>query len=439
MIGIRKNSGFTFLHILTVTVIIMILMGMMTVGMIRLKEHAETTTLIGRANKFGQALQMYYAEHRSYPSAFPAQLEVELASYFNNEESMFSTTADNSTGPDELNALYIQPSVADPDAYVLCFESKYAPDKAVVLFADGTAEVVQELEIMWNNAPIPPGTEVTGNRVSSASGSLVAPLDGTTITAVQSFLTKDGTPYDIIKVEKDNNIKLDALSANSSLLVISTEFGNTTIRDGGVTVQRLPSTSEYVEKVSAHFGEVVTDCRVVERGALPTYTPGDDASGEINVNPNNNDDFEFQLTKPDGTMITRDDLLASGRQLEYTGPVIRVCFKPKGNGNQNRLVINNEIYPLRNGTLYTLTATNMTVHLYNDSKNGNGKAMGRWWLDDIVATDAQLVEGDVPVAQQSDGFTLGSVVFESGSIDSKLIRTLSRGSIVRPGTWIKGR
>ena len=434
----NHNAGFTFVHMLTVIIIIWILLGIMTVGMIQLKGHAEITTLMGRANSFAQAMQLYYIEHRAYPSAFPAQLEVTLAPYFDSNSNMFSTTADNNNGPDSINAMYIQPAQSDPESYMLCFESKYFPEQSVALFADGGAEVVEELEIMYNNAPINPGTSVTGGRIHTGSGSIIAPLNDTTVTVVNSFIAKDGTPYDIVKVEHGNNFKVDALSSNSSIVTISTPHGNNIVRDGGVSVQRVAGSSSYLNKVSAFFGEVTTTSSLTERGELITATPGYDAGGTVNINPNNSNDFEFQLTKPDGTMITRDHLLAGGANFSYNGQATQVRFKPKGNGNQNRLIINNEVYPLQNGTLYTLTATTMTVRLYND-KAGKGKAMGRWWLDDIVATNAYLTEGDAPVPQQADGFTLGSVVFEMGGIDSRNIRTLSRGSIVRPGTWAKGR
>ena len=70
----------------------------------------------------------------------------------------------------------------------------------------------------------------------------------------------------------------------------------------------------------------------------------------ININPNNNSDFEFYLEKPDGSTITRDDLHAD-RDLDYNGPATLIRFKPKGNGNQNSLTVNGTAYALQNGTL----------------------------------------------------------------------------------------
>ena len=117
---------------------------------------------------------------------------------------------------------------------------------------------------------------------------------------------------------------------------------------------------------------------------------GVQVAGRVNLNPSNNDDFEFRLEKPDGSVITRDDLLASRGDLDYTGTATLIRFRPKGNGNQNALTIDGVSYRLRNGTLYTLTAPTMTVHVYNDHNAGNGAAMGRWWLEVVSAANATL-------------------------------------------------
>ena len=105
--------------------------------------------------------------------------------------------------------------------------------------------------------------------------------------------------------------------------------------------------------------------------------------GDININPNNNDTFEFYLVKPDGTIIDRQDLHESNGTLTYTGPAVRILFKPKGNGNQNTMTLNGQVYELENKNRYlifTLEGGSMTVHLYNSKAGSNGKAMGKWWM-----------------------------------------------------------
>jgi len=121
--------------------------------------------------------------------------------------------------------------------------------------------------------------------------------------------------------------------------------------------------------------------------AEPTQAVG----GSLNINPNNNDRFEFSMLTPSG-VITRDDLHDSYGELVYTGSATQIRVCPKGNGNQNGLTLDGEPWHVRNGTLIIIASDDMWVHLRNEKKNGNGKAMGRWWID-IVANNATITTG----------------------------------------------
>ena len=111
--------------------------------------------------------------------------------------------------------------------------------------------------------------------------------------------------------------------------------------------------------------------------------------GAININPNSSPDNEFQLKMADGTIIDRDDLVQDYGG--YNGPAVMVHVKPKGNGNQNDLLVNGESYPLENKTTYQILAPTMAVNLYNDNVNPQGKAVGQWWIA-VGATGATIVE-----------------------------------------------
>jgi len=115
-----------------------------------------------------------------------------------------------------------------------------------------------------------------------------------------------------------------------------------------------------------------------------------DVLGLVNINPRNNADFEFQLVTDTGQTITRDTLHEEGSEFSYKGKATWVFFYPKGNGNQNSLTCEGVACPVQNGRLYTIAGPAMDVHLYNvacngngngGKQNGNGKAMGRWWIE----------------------------------------------------------
>ena len=153
-------------------------------------------------------------------------------------------------------------------------------------------------------------------------------------------------------------------------------------------------------------------------------------SGRININPNNNRDFEFILQRPDGSRITRDTLLASNRQFEYTGQATMVRVKPKGNGNQNSLIVDGVAYELHNGQVYMITSSNMTVHLYNDKDSGYGNGMGRWWIEITAASatineEALLEVGSYEVTLSEDNMI---TVHQNGSMGIRVLGTSLTGS-----------
>jgi len=122
--------------------------------------------------------------------------------------------------------------------------------------------------------------------------------------------------------------------------------------------------------------------------------------GVVNINPNNNTNFEFEMILPDGFAVTRDDLHADdplehtgggfhSDYLEYAGPAVSICVKPKGNGNQNSMTLDGEPYELENKNRYLITSDDMDVRLYNSKRNKNGKATGKWWIE-IDATEAEI-------------------------------------------------
>lgn len=115
-------------------------------------------------------------------------------------------------------------------------------------------------------------------------------------------------------------------------------------------------------------------------------------TGLININPNNSGTNEFMLYRADGSIIVRDDLHqdapVGGNGTLYEGDATFIRVKPKGNGSQNGLTVDGQSITMQNSEAYVFIG-NMSVKLYNDQVNGNGKAMGKWWIQ-IVSGDASV-------------------------------------------------
>lgn len=100
-------------------------------------------------------------------------------------------------------------------------------------------------------------------------------------------------------------------------------------------------------------------------------------TGLVNINPANSSSHEFSLTLKGGTIITRDNL--KPRSPDVKGIASSIFLKPKGNSNDNVLMIDGYPYLLRNSETYKIVG-DAEVFLYNDARNSQGIAKGQWWL-----------------------------------------------------------
>lgn len=161
--------------------------------------------------------------------------------------------------------------------------------------------------------------------------------------------------------------------------------------------------------------------------------------GTCNINPSNNTDFEFYLTKPNGSQITRDMLHAQqpwGMKLEYTGPATWIHVRPKGNGNQNTLYLNGDLYELKNNSVYDFYGDIESVHLFNDKWN-KGKAMGHWWLGDIGGSSVEVLEDGVPYVIETSSSTSSSTETSTDTSSTEVVAGAINCLKVRTGFQVE--
>ena len=444
----RWSKGYSFCQLMVVIGVVVILLGTVFRGAIWLKRQAELVTLAARAQHFGTALQLYYQKHKTFPSAYPAHLDQDLAPYVDGAD-FFTSPANPTARAAPLNNSYVTPVLSDPNSYVLGFDSSYDEQTAVVLFSNATVEVVEKLSVRHNSNEMALGSCASGGTITFANGSTIELGDGTSATVAHSFRASDGTPFHIIKTDQGEPGTITGTALGTDIIEIATAPGLVFLRGGVVDAQVSTNDGKDQLTVSTLSGQVrVIGMRVVreqpdtgEQGGASGV--GQILAGRVNLNQNNSPTFQLFLKKADGGMITRDDLRASNRQLEYTGPVMWVYLKPKGTGSQNSLVLDGATYPLSNDTSYLIVGDNMTLQLYNDAKLKKGNAMGHWWLDSISATSASIYEGlsadDIPdvLPPQDDP---GDAETDDGADDDgtppgggRTVRTLCRGISVLRG------
>jgi hypothetical protein len=122
----------------------------------------------------------------------------------------------------------------------------------------------------------------------------------------------------------------------------------------------------------------VTDA---DRGA------GSVVEGSLNVNPDSSVRNAFVLSLPDGRNFSDEDLRRDGF-VGYSGAVARVTVKPKGNSDDNMLLVDGAPYPLRNGETYEIAGPAIEAVLTHASE-GSSLPAGQWWLR-IAASNATV-------------------------------------------------
>lgn len=160
--------------------------------------------------------------------------------------------------------------------------------------------------------------------------------------------------------------------------------------------------------------------------------------GQININPNNSPDNEFNVTLPDGASITRDMLVSD--YPGFLGSATLVHVKPKGNGNQNSLMIDGTPVTLENKNAYDIISESMSVSIYNDHVNTNGMAVGHWWIS-IAAAECTIATNGVGSGQGNIGqarvqYSILSVGTVNGSCKTILRETVKQKTWAEYALWM---
>ena len=451
-----RSRGFTLCQLVATIGVMAVMAGLMVRGGLWLRYQADIAMLTSRAQNLGTALHLYYQKHRTFPCAFPAHLEQDLAPYVSDEE-LFTCPSNPAARAAPLNTSYVTPVQGYEHAYVLGMDSRYDENTAVVLYSSWTTEVVEKLPVFLDDEPFMIGNRAANGLLTLGSGSTVQINASTNVTVANCFRSPDGTAFNILKLDKGVDSAIQLSAADTDIIEVASHPGLVFLRNGTAHLDVVAGASADTLTTSTESGEVRVVGRRTASAARETEEEDDSPSallsGRVNINPTNDTDFRFRLRQPDGSMITRTDLVESNRQLEYEGPVTWVLFRPRGNGNQNSLTLNGEVYPLQNERLYVLVGADLTLHLYNDKKLQKGNAMGRWWLDSIEANSGYVFplswdEDELPPDADSyeeyyDNATgvLGTTEEDPATGDSgtaqeltrQTVRTLSRGFYVPTG------
>ncbi len=321
----RNGKGFVLIELLAVIAIIAVLLGLGYSIYKGARASARIAVAENNLKQVGTAFELYFRKWGAYPPE-GSDLAYVLKPYVQNPGVFANPLKDETQPGQSLSDLYIEPSVGDidrPNVYVTCFPSD-----------DGSTVVVLK----------------TGGIVERRDGLSFNPNDPDSIIA--ALTNPQGTA-----------------GGSSGGDTGGGTGGDTGGSSGGDT-----------------GGGTGGDTGGSSGGDAPPAIEGD-----VNLNPNNKDDFEFEMDGFDANgnpmKVTRDDLLASNGKFTYQGTASQIRFRPKGNGNQNGIILNGKPYRLSNSNTYLIVVLRdpttgelyqIVVKIYNRKQKGN--AMGQWWM-----------------------------------------------------------
>lgn len=325
----RHGKGFVLIEILAVMAIVAVLLGLGYSVYKGARLSARVAIAENNLKQISTALELYFRKYGTYPPE-GVDLAYVLKPFVQNPDVFKNPLMEEEQPGQTISDLYVEPTISDidrPGVYITAMPSD-----------NGSTIVVLE----------------TGGKVERRDDLSFNPND---TEGIISLLTERGTqpPAD----------------TGGTTPPPDSGGGSTPPPDSGGGSNPPPSGG----------------------GSTPPPPPpgSTDANGEVNLNPNNKDDFEFEMDgfDVDGKplKITRDTLHESNGKFTYQGTAARIRFRPKGNGNQNGIVLNGKPYRIYNSTTYLILVLKdpatgqlykIDVKIYNRKEKGN--AMGQWWM-----------------------------------------------------------
>ncbi|MDZ4199260.1 MAG: hypothetical protein U1E27_08250 [Kiritimatiellia bacterium] len=154
-------------------------------------------------------------------------------------------------------------------------------------------------------------------------------------------------------------------------------------------------------------------------------------SGAIRINPNNSPDNSFLAVLPDGGQIARADLQEG--MADYQGAASMVLVRPMGAGTQS-LTVNGSSYTIQNNNTYSFSG-DLQIRIYNDSRNPQGRAVGRWWIE-LTSSDATVSNDEqAQTIRRNMTFTIHSEGTVGGAKRTVTIRGLQTVSWAKYALW----
>ena len=230
----NENSGFTLTEIMIVVGIFVVLTGLVTAVLLKVRGSAKSVVCLSNLKQIATAIQMYNSDYKVMPNTIYPILK---DSGYITTAGMFKCPVDLTTDPDSYGPFYLPRQLTDSqNSQKLFLGCPRHADKAIALFGWPQFNIARACKVLWNGSPVRQGTVVNGGELLFEDGTRVV-INGTLPVGVMlSTVDQNKQIYSAISVREgdlgngsltvthDGDSKFDVLTPSLITGVAGTVF-----------------------------------------------------------------------------------------------------------------------------------------------------------------------------------------------------------------------
>lgn len=196
----RKNGnfGFTLTEIMVVIGIFVVLAGLVTAILLKVRGSAKSVVCLNNLRQIAAAIQMYHSDYKAMPARIYPLLQ---DSGYIKTAGTFKCPADLTLDTDSYGPFYLPRSLANTQNSQKLFLGCPRHNKAIALFGWPQFSIARTCKVLWNGSPIKQGSVVNGGELLFEDGTRVVVNDTLPVGVMLSTVDQNKEIYSAISIQ----------------------------------------------------------------------------------------------------------------------------------------------------------------------------------------------------------------------------------------------